>query len=432
MQGLFFKIRIQIMYKLILLPFLAFGMGLMPLKANSSIEKRLQESQSVFPEELFLLTSLIEELLVSNPGIKIIQAKLNASKAEENAASQALYNPELEMDYENSEINVSTLGIIQTIDWSDKRGGRSKVALVNKQRNKVGLRIAQEKLSGQLLQSLSNYHTAQDKEALVKLRIELLQEFVTLVNKRYQSGDVNQSQLSLAKLAYAEASMQRTRIASELMKSKQLLIALTGHDNAQWPGLTINLPVSNINSTTIDELMTDLPVMKEQALRIAAAMAKVKLRSLEQNADPTIGIRAGREDSDTLIGFSLSIPLNVRNTYRARVQVANAQLIQTQYAHENLQRQIKSQLFSSSLRYQLVHETWNQWKKIGQASMINQFSLIHQQWQTSEISATDYYLQLNQTLDTRLSEIELRHELWSAWIGWLKTSSRVLHWLKIK
>jgi hypothetical protein len=77
MQGLFFKIRIQIMYKVILFPFLVFGMGLLPLVANSSMGKHLQEAQSVFPMERTFLTSLVEDLLASNHSYFHLQAVIN-------------------------------------------------------------------------------------------------------------------------------------------------------------------------------------------------------------------------------------------------------------------------------------------------------------------------------------------------------------------
>jgi len=36
---------------------------------------------------------------------------------------------------------------------------------------------------------------------------------------------------------------------------------------------------------------------------------------------------------------------------------------------------------------------------------------------------------LNQTLDTRRSAIELRQDVWRAWIDWLLASGRVNTWL---
>jgi len=420
------------MFKFFMIAFLSIGVALTPVAVWSSMAKRFDEAQVFFPKDISLLAQIVDDALINNPRLKASQSKVDASDARFEAASQALYNPELDFDYENSEINTSSVGINQTIDWSDKRGGRAKVAQFDKKMSQMNLIIAYQNFSAQLLQNLSDFHTANDKNALTKLRIELLQEFVSLVKKRYQGGDVNQAQLSLAQLSFTKATIERSRAFSQLMTTKQALIVLTGSDNDQWPGLPVKLPVVKLELDKLQETINHLPKTREQMSKIETAMAKVQLRTREQNADPTIGIRAGREDSDNLIGFNLSIPLNIRNTYKSEVNVANAELIQAEMESKNLVRQLKSQLVSSASRYQITRESWLNWQKTGKKSLSKQFSIIHKQWQAGEINSTDYFLQLNQTLDTRLSVIELRHELWSTWITWLKTSSSVTQWLNLK
>lgn len=54
--------------------------------------------------------------------------QVNASSAFEAAAARPLYNPELEIGGENTDVNTRTLGISQTIDWGGKRAARTAVA----------------------------------------------------------------------------------------------------------------------------------------------------------------------------------------------------------------------------------------------------------------------------------------------------------------
>jgi len=128
----------------------------------------------------------------------------------------------------------------------------------------------------------------------------------------------------------------------------------------------------------------------------------------------------------------LSIPLFVRNNFRAEVDVANAELIQIESESQNIVRKVRSELFTSAHRYQLLHETWNGWLQTGQSSLSSQLSLIQQLWQAREISTAEYFMQLNQTLNTRTSAIELRQDLWRAWIDWLLATGKVNTWLGLE
>lgn len=419
------------MFKYYILSTIVAWSFMLPVTASSNMGKRLEEAQTVFSDDISLLSSFVEDVLASNPKINSIQSDVDIAFAKKNSADQPLYNPELELDYENTDADTSSLGISQTIDWSDKRGARTKVASYEHNRAIAKYNISRNIFVANLLHGLSKYHSARDKDVLLKLRIELLEEFVDLATKRYQSGDLNQSELSLAKLAYAEARMQKTRTSSELIDAQQLLITMTGGSSKNWPGLPSVLPQVELKTTQLDELISQLPIFQEQIARVESAMANVKLRIREKNSDPTIGIRAGRDDTDDLIGFTLTIPLNVRNNFSSEVNIANAQLTQVEYESLIIARETKSKLLSSSNRYQLVRKTWQSWQETGPANMANQFSLIHKQWKASEISTTDYFMQLNQTLNTRLSAIELRNELWNTWVDWLESSAQVTKWLKL-
>lgn len=416
------------MFKYFVLPALLCSC-LLPVNAWSDAGDRELKTNDPSPYSLSQLSSLVNEVIYSNPAIQAVRAERDAAIAKTQAAEQPLYNPELGLDVENTDIQTSSLGITQTIDWSDKRGARSQAAQYEKNSFTAKLQAARQALAGELLQALVDYHTYQDMDALTQQRIELLQGFVELAEKRRQAGDLSQAELTLAQLALAEARMHRTRAASRLMETRQLLITLVGGDGHDWPGLPDSLPTLNLADENIDELLHQLPILQEQLSKIGAAKARIHLRSREQRPDPTIGLRGGREDDESLVGVTLSIPLYVRNNFRAEVDVANAELIQAEGESQNIARKVRSKLFSSARRYQLVRETWQGWQQTGQASLTNQLTLIQRLWQAREINTTDYFMQLNQTLDTRASAIELRQDLWRAWTDWLLASGQVNSWL---
>jgi len=419
------------MFKFFVLPALLFSC-LFPLAAWSDTGNKLSKTNRHYPAGIPQLSALVDEVLSHHPSIQAVRAERDAAIAKTQAADQPLYNPELELDVENTDIQTSSVGITQAIDWSDKRGARSQAAQYEKNSFTAKFQAARQALAGELLQALADYHTYHDMDALTQQRIELLQGFVELAEKRRQAGDLSQAELTLAQLALAEARMQRSRAASRLMETQQLLITLANGDASDWPGLPDTLPTLNLDDENIDELLHQLPILQEQLSKIAAAKAKIHLRSREQRPDPTIGLRGGREDDENLLGVTLSIPLYVRNNFRAEVDVANAELIQAEGESQNIARKVRSQLFSSARRYQLVLQTWLGWQQAGQTSLSSQLSLIQQLWQAREVSTAEYFMQLNQTLNTRASAIELRQDLWRAWIDWLLATGQVNTWLGLE
>ncbi len=417
------------MFRCFILPIL-LSSCLLPINAWSS-DNTPSTNQHYLADNLSTLSSLVKNVLDDNPGIKSVQAAQDAAVAKAQAADQPLYNPELELDVENTDVQTSSMGINQTIDWGDKRDARSQTARFRQQAFAAKLQTARQVLAADVLHALANYHSDNEMAALTKQRIELLQGFVGLAKKRRLSGDLGQAELTLAKLAFVEANMQRTRATTRLMETQQQLIALVGGNRHEWPHLPDVLPPLELAEQNIDDILMQLPVLREQRSRIAAAKANIIFRRRARQPDPTIGLRGGREASDNLIGVSLSIPLFVRNNFRAEVDVANSQLIQTERQSQNITRKVRAKLLSSARRYQLVWKTWQDWKQAGQFSLVNQTTLIQQLWQAGEISTTEYFMQLNQTLDTRLSAIELRNDLWRTWIDWLLASGQINTWLGI-
>jgi len=219
----------------------------------------------------------------------------------------------------------------------------------------------------------------------------------------------------------AEARFQQAR-------SLQALIAVAGNDAGDWPVFPAALP--ELEQLDHDMLLQSLPVLRQSLARVAAARATIRLRSRERRPDPTITLRAGTEASESLTGVSLSIPLFVRNSLRAEVDIASAELLEAERAANDLYRRSQAALEAAGLIYQLSRSAWQTWENSGAVSLGKQIKLLQRLWQAGEISTTDYLVQLKQALDTRASAIEQRGGMQQAWIDWLLASGRVDHWLQ--
>lgn len=382
-----------------------------------------------------VLRQLLSETLERNPGVQAARAAVEAAEARARGAGRPLYNPELQLNAEQAETRTGTLGLSQAIDWADKRGARTAVADAELDTVRTEYAAVRQQLAGELLAALGRYHTAADIQRLAQQRQELMRRFLDLAEQRRQAGDINQVELDLASLAHTQATLQLSQMASDLADAEQALIAITGNPRRNWPLLPDDLPV--LQTVDADTLLKNLPALRAQQARVAAARSTVTLRSRERRPDPTIGVRAGQErafrngngDAYGLTGLTFSIPLYVRNSFRAEVKAAYAEQTRAEQSLQDVYRRARAQLLSAAERYRLSRGAWLAWQASGQASLGSQVALLERIWRSGEMSTADYLVQLNQTLDTRMNALEVQGRLWGAWADWLVASGQVDAWL---
>ncbi len=381
------------------------------------------------------LLNLVRETLDRNPGVLAARAAVDAAEARVRGADRPLYNPQLEVDAEQSETRTGSLGLSQAIDWTDKRGARTGVADARLSAVQAEYAAVRQRLGGELLAALGRYQAAQALQQLAQQRVALMQRFLDLAEKRRQVGDLSQVELDLARLAHTQATLQLSQTASDLAAAGQDLAAVTGESRRDWPALSADLPV--LQAIDAESILTRLPALRAALARVNAARSTVTLRSRERRPDPTLGARAGQErlfrngdDNDySLVGLTLSIPLYVRNDFRAEVEVSSAELAQAEQVLQDRYRRARARLLSAADRYRLSHSAWAAWLRTGQPSLGSQVSLLERIWRSGEMSTTDYLVQINQTLDTRTNALEVQGRLWTAWADWLVASGRIDDWL---
>jgi cobalt-zinc-cadmium efflux system outer membrane protein len=378
------------------------------------------------------LSVWINKVLSQNPELQAAEAAVDAAGGRLRAADQPMFNPGLEFEHESSEIDTTTGGISQAIDWSGKREARTGVAQAGQVAAVTELRVRRQALAAKLLRALADWQSAEAIVHISKQQSELMTRFARLAEQRRQAGDLDQVELDLAHLASADAAFQQSNAQGNLIRARRAVIALTGDALASWPRLTGALPELDPVQAIEDRLLADLPALQAALARVAAARASVQVSLREKRPDPTIGIRAGREDSDTLTGVTLSVPLFMRNTYSAEVDVANAELIQAEREAASLHRQARADLVSAAEVYRNAQQTWLTWVASGAPRLSQSTELLDRLWQAGELSTTDYLVLLKQALETEVSALAQHARMWQAWADWLAASGRIAQWLKLE
>ncbi|MEW4982513.1 MAG: TolC family protein [Cycloclasticus sp.] len=382
------------------------------------------------------LENWLSQVVQQHPRLQATQAAADKATAELRAADQPLFNPELELEYEQAGVDTKTAGITQSIDWGDKRFAQTRVADYKLQLSLTELTVAQQKLTAEILLALATYQASIDTLKVIEKRSDSMSQFFSIAKQRYQAGDLAEIELALAQLASSEASFELAGARSELIINKQNLYMVLGNGgNAPITSLPIMSDVPNNSEYPIkdsNQLLDRLPEMRLARARMNIARAEIKLRQREQRPNPSIGIKTGKEGSDNLTSLSFSMPLFVRNNLSAEVEAAQLLLIQREYEATSTRQALLAQLASAEQTLQVNRQAWVQWKATGGQHLLRKEKLLGRLWKAGELSTADYLVQLKQSLDTEESVIRQRAKLWQSWTKWLIASGDIARWTRSK
>lgn len=377
------------------------------------------------------LRTKIIQIHEHNPAVRAAIAAVSAVEAEHAVAVQSRHNPALIVEAAAAAETTTTIGLSQTIDWNDKRAAAMDVATRELQAAISELSVTRRRVTVDVLNAMVNFETTQAIHQLGAQRTSLMKQIAETVSRRRSAGDLGQWDLALARVAFAEASMQQAMSTAEFAEAKVTLAALAGEDDQNWPILPKQPPVV-LAITNIETLLDQIPELVVARYQTDAAQARVEVAKRARQPDPVFSVRGGREGSDTLLALGVEIPLYFRNPMTAPVRVAEYQAVEQTQTYLELRRQTRARLDAALNRYRLMTQAWEAWVAEGRVSLQEQVQLSESLWQAGELSAADYLLQAKQSVDTQVASAELAARVWQAAIAYLDTSGRVDEWLGVE
>jgi len=380
------------------------------------------------PPDLSVYGDIVRHAMAASPEIQAARAALDAARSRLSGATRPLNNPELEAEAESTDVKTYTLGLSQTIDWHDKRGSLEQVARAEVNAAQASLDALKLDKSVALLDALGRVLTHQAPDRLHQRRSQILQRFTTLAAQRHQAGDISRAELELARLSWSEAMMQEAANQAALIQARNDYYAISGQSPEHDLALPEDLPLLEPLPDR-DELARRHPRVRQFLAMARKLQLQIQAADRGRKADPSFSIRAGREDSENLVGLSFSLPLRIRNDFQAEVDAARADALQAEKQARQAFLDLKARLQAAHAGYNVITRAWQQWISLGQDSLRQRAELLETLWQSGEMSTTDYLLQLQQTLDTQIAGAELQGELWRAWVEWLGASNSLETWL---
>lgn len=375
------------------------------------------------------LKIFIENILQNSPVIQAVENELLAARFGKKAADQSVYNPELDFDAERTDINTFSIGLSQSIDLGDRRSALGNIANAEIKLKQAELDQSRLLLIEETLSALADLRTATQMQNLAQQRVELMQKLVADTEARQRAGDVGSQDVALAQVASGEAKMQLTNRRLRVSEHETRLQAVTGDLDNRWPELSHVPPVVG-SSIDVEKHLNSLPSVLLSRAKLSAAKSYIDLSKAQRKPDPSIGFRAGMENDQSLLGISFSMPLTIRNSYRAELDVASQESLVVEQRLLHQFRQARITMIGAHQRYILVRNAWQAWEQNGLSNLDQQLSLVKSIWKNGAMSTGDYLVQAKQNVDAQEAAVELYGKVWQAWITWLSASAQLEHWLE--
>ncbi len=381
-------------------------------------------SETVFAEDARLWKQWLADQVDQHPLMVAAQETLNATRSSLEASRQPLYNPELESELEREgDDDNYRLGLNQTIDWWDKRGARTQQAQFFSQSAAQTYQALRQKQLAQTLDALVQWRIAAKKSIITQRQESQLTQLLKVIQQRQQTGDMSQVDAELAYMALsqrlkssadAEANLRRAEAnLTMLLPTWQQNLALSTIPDSFWQWQTNN---------GVEQLSRQHPEVAAADLHWQASKADAELTRRKQHADPTFGINVGRQNDESSVGLTFSMPLNVRNNFSAETRAASQEALSAEslFRAAYLQR---LQLIKGSQAVVLEYEKrYQRWQSLIKSHPTDRSDLLEKQWRTGDLSATDYVQILNQRAEGLIAGIELEREWKLAFIEFLTQS----------
>jgi outer membrane protein, heavy metal efflux system len=377
------------------------------------------------------LASALREAWRRHPAADATEATLAAARARADASSQPIYNPEVEFAYGDEGDRTTTAGMSLTLDIYGKRNARTAAGAAELSLVEARAYLRRSEFTKRWLLAWAEYRTTSRRVIQGQQRLDLMQRFADLAEKQLGVGDISPLERDLSLLARDEAQAEQAALEAAAAMALESFQVVGG-----TPGLAMSTPSAEPPSPIIRSEGWSLATLPEAAVASAETLSaeeRISVAERERRPDPTIGVHVGRIDfgpiSDNVFGLTLSMPIQVRNSFRAEIVATRADA-DTAAAEQRLTLvELSARVDRALSTYATMHATWTRWSQSAGTDVTARAPLLERLWRAGELSTADYLIQLKQTSDTALAGTELQGRLWTSYVEALAAVGALDAWV---
>ena len=372
------------------------------------------------------LSRFLAQTLELNPRMKAAKAALDAAKARLRAKKRFLYNPEVELEYQRNEDRERSARLSQTLDvWGRQRAQRT-AAHAGVYAATAQVQVVEQEILAELLRALGKFQTQRQLNTLNLRKLRLSERLAKLAAQRRSAGDIDQSQLLVTRLNLVSAKLALSNSEAALLKAGADVSFITGEWRSKWPAVpAVRLFVERPDHKALDSL----PIIRLARAKFDISKSQIAIAKRNRLPDPTIGLQVTKDKLETYAGISVSVPIPILNTFNAEVLAAASDAREQEFNANEIRRRARTRLLSSHAQLRNTALALSSWKRTGRNTLIQQNRLLERLLNVREINTVNYLLQLNQTFEAEAAALELRGNLWSAWVASLEASGKISRWV---
>lgn len=388
-----------------------------PITQNSQTPIAQDEAGAVFS---LWLPELMQDFNAL-PEVLAQEAKRKQAKLMIKAADQAVYNPELGLNYQNASEDTYSLDISQTIDWGDKRGAATRKAQLEAEILLSDIALERSQMLANTLLALVEQSQASKALAFQKQQLASAKTQLKIAVQQMELGDLSAVELQLIQLDVASKAADYAVAEQASITADAGVLMLLGSSELPFNGFLSALTTSLV-SKQVDPQLPALKSAYQQVLLAKVAAQQVKA---DTSADPTISLSAEREGEENKLGLGLSIPLQIRNNYSDTLAVAGQEIAVAEQSYLARERVLTQQQKKFNLSLPRLTERYQEWRELVFHSGQEAALALGQQWKAGDINTSDYLQSQRQLSSSFLAGLSLETALYSSWLEWMGASGQL-------
>lgn len=330
-------------------------------------------------------------------------------------------NPELSVSqtgFGSNQDQELSIGVSQRLDIFGERKSAQRLAQLSKDQSDLNQRIYQAQLELAVKYQWSQLAIFELERNVVQEQLNVSEENLNAIQKRYQAGSVAQVDVDRARLSHAENARLYRQADLQVQVAKQQLSNLWGDaDKSIRIGLNPQSLWPSSTHQQVQEYLADNLFEKSRQLQVLQAKATVAQLKALARPNPTVNLGVNRTRSpetstDNALVVGVSIPLNIFNRQQYGVQIAQAKqdLLSRQqefYLRQNALQvgTLLTELQGLEVQFKAVDES-----QIPLAAQVQRKTL--QGFTVGKFAVNDVQLATLQLQEVRLRKVQLLKDGW--------------------
>lgn len=330
-------------------------------------------------------------------------------------------NPELSVSqtgFGSNQDQELSIGVSQRLDIFGERKSAQRLAQLSKDQSYLNQRIYQAQLELAVKYQWSQLAIFELERNVVQEQLNVSEENLNAIQKRYQAGSVAQVDVDRARLSHAENARLYRQADLQVQVAKQQLSNLWGDaDKSIRIGLNPQSLWPSSTHQQVQEYLADNLFEKSRQLQVLQAKATVAQLKASARPNPTVNLgvnrtRSPEKSTDNALVVGVSIPLNIFNRQQYGVQIAQAKqdLLSRQqefYLRQNALQvgTLLTELQGLEVQFKAVDES-----QIPLAAQVQRKTL--QGFTVGKFAVNDVQLATLQLQEVRLRKVQLLKDGW--------------------